>query len=297
MTEQFSPPDPVQPTGELGAKLGPDITKIVETITKTSAMLAVFSYVCGLLVVNVYLFRYGVSDFSIVKPRYVFTGVAATLFFGVSVAFIGGFGWYFGRASPRVRTDTVGLRQLGRILRWSTRLLVFVVYAMMILVPAQDRLGFLPNWITSVPLQAVGTIVPLIVVAAAYEAGQVLGREPMGATRRAVVRRFARENALHLALLALLVFLTYIQLFAATLYPTLPEQLGGGRPSHVRLLIAPEATAGVRDLGVSIAVGGSLSDPVSLLFEGTETYTLRAGPEGKIVQVDKKQVRGLRFED
>jgi hypothetical protein len=83
------PPPIVNRTGHLrssassGATVSaPPVSYDLENIIKGAGALALGLYVLGLLIVNAYLFRLGASDFTLVRPRFVYTGaliVAITL--------------------------------------------------------------------------------------------------------------------------------------------------------------------------------------------------------------------------
>jgi hypothetical protein len=76
------------------------------------------------------------------------------------------------------------------------------------------------------------------------------------------------------------------------IYPLIPEQFGGGEPKSVQLLIDKEAIAGVEDLGLQIRTKEGLSEPVSLIYEGSQVYVLRTN-ERVVIQVRKELVSGL----
>lgn len=64
--------------------------------------------------------------------------------------------------------------------------------------------------------------------------------------------------------------------FAALIYPDVPEQLGGARPTDVLLLVEKDAIEGVRALGLDVGADGTVR--VRLLFHGEEFYVVEAPP-------------------
>ena len=49
----------------------------LEKFVRALAIAAAIFYVLGLLIVNMYLFQIGVSDFSLLRTRFILTGIAA----------------------------------------------------------------------------------------------------------------------------------------------------------------------------------------------------------------------------
>ena len=54
------------------------------------------------------------------------------------------------------------------------------------------------------------------------------------------------------AVAGVVLFLAYIGLFGQYFYPTLPEQLGGGRPRMAQILVSGDAVPAVRELGLDV---------------------------------------------
>src|SRR4051794_29796282 len=53
---------------------------MVDAVTKIVALFAVGTYALGLLTVNLYLYRLGASDFSLIRGRYISIGFLACCF-------------------------------------------------------------------------------------------------------------------------------------------------------------------------------------------------------------------------
>ena len=88
--------------------------------------------------------------------------------------------------------------------------------------------------------------------------------------------------------------------FTNRVFLFLPEQLGGGKPRDVRLVLdAPDQEA-MRELGLPLTdETHSLTEPVELLFEGSDFYVLqerdpRESIERRIFKVDEDLVLAVR---
>src|SRR3954447_8256960 len=78
-----------------------------------------------------------------------------------------------------------------------------------------------------------------------------------------------------LAIAGPLLVLTYIGWFGQHFYPVIPEQLGGGKPRVVQLLIASDAIPAAREIGLAVTQDAPVTHPVELLWHGSETYVIR----------------------
>jgi hypothetical protein len=76
------------------------------------------------------------------------------------------------------------------------------------------------------------------------------------------------------------------------IYPIVPTQFGGGRPSTVQILFDHDAVAGAKALGIPFASEGDVSAPVELAYEGKQSYVIRLSG-GAIVQLDKEMTNAL----
>jgi hypothetical protein len=89
--------------------------------------------------------------------------------------------------------------------------------------------------------------------------------------------------------------LAYIGLFGQYFYPTMPEQLGGGRPRVAQILVSGDAVPAVRELGLDVTEDAPLSPPVELLWEGEESYVicLPRPHHAAVVQIARGLVGGV----
>ena len=97
------------------------------------------------------------------------------------------------------------------------------------------------------------------------------------------------------AVAGVVLFLAYIGLFGQYFYPTLPEQLGGGRTRVAQILVSGDAVPAVRELGLNVTEDAPLSPPVHLLWEGEESYVIRLPRphQGAVVQIARGLVGGV----
>jgi hypothetical protein len=88
--------------------------------------------------------------------------------------------------------------------------------------------------------------------------------------------------------LPLILAILYTAVFMQFVYPTIPAQFGGGRPQTVRILFSPDASHGLKEIGMPLEPRKDyLSVPVELVHEANNAYVVRL-PDQRIMRIDKK---------
>lgn len=271
----------------------------IEQLIRSFAIVAAAFYVVGFLTANSYLYLLGVSDFSLLRTRFILTGVmviaplAFALTFGIYAAIdLSVFEWRGG--------------SVNRTWLWiaSDVLLPFALYFGLFAVVAE-------NAVTSALVDAALLSVACSILVLAFLASLAIhrrtDRHPVSHLfyqgDRAIGQRFnerfgvpgALVENLAFVVIGTLLFLLYVGLFGQRFYPILPEQLGGGRARTAQLLIVPDAAAAVNRLGIAVTAEDLLSPPVELLWEGENSYVIRlpAPRQRAVVQISHDLVEGV----
>jgi hypothetical protein len=262
----------------------------IERLAKLMAGIAVFLYVLGLLAINAYLFRLGVSDFTLVRTRFIYTGTLIA----ACAAWIYGFpaavmfkmtDEYKNLTEPGIRKRIHAWR---RVSRHDLGMSIVGIFGFPLLglttglvVVSSGRIGDAIQSAIAIWLAAVisGYIIFRYVVILRSGWQRLPDRE-----RLTVV--------ILIGLVSFAVWLLYIATFMALAYPKIPEQFGGGRPRTIRILVKEDHVAGAREIGLWIPKHGHLSDPVELVYEGDKNYVLRAKDE-RLVQINKELTLGV----
>jgi hypothetical protein len=280
---------------------------VLEEVTRVLTLLAICSYVLGLITVNLYLSRIGVSDFSLLQTRYVSTGALVLAYLTVSCSYIVLYAWLFGGLDTNLILRIIGLviitilpvllfRPLFRRSREERRaqggksgFVTGLLSPFRTLLPMYALLG-------SAMLTGVMTFVLLILVrkeplrmegdlSLEFFPIRLLGFRPPAGIERWLWFAVATSGFI-------LLFYIFLRVFIRYAYPLIPETFGGGKPRHARLLIAQEELDGLKELGIPIDKSNKrLSDVVSILFEGASTYALELS-DGRRLQVDKTKIVG-----
>ena len=279
---------------------GPPRAKMpIETLVRSVAIVGAIFYVLGFLTTNAYLYKLGVSDFSLLRTRFILTGVLTLaplvlaliggIYAAVDIAIYGGDEGLSGRAYLWVLADVA---------------LPFALYFVLFSVVAENDV--IDSARDAALLSAVCAVIVLATLAALalYRKSE---RRPMShlvnrgkpVNYDRFTERFGVPNTVVESMIfgvgGVVLFLAYIGLFGQYFYPTIPEQLGGGRPRSAQILISADAVQAVRELGLQITEDAPLSPPVELLWEGEESYVIRLPrPHHRaVVQIARGLVDGV----
>ena len=282
----------------------------------TAAAYATTFYVIGLLTVNSYLFRLGISDFSLLKPQFVYTGVLVAL-----SAVIGPAGmllqWRIWRGpaelpskAPRLLLqllarlsqldDKIWFRMIDRSYSAYSAAMIplvpLVIFVFLLCVLQSTPLGLGRESAQHILRGAAALYITNMAWAAAgfsllvFTAGAAAAQDNSTATQK----RSALDNLFYIPVAALLFIaasMWYIELFASNVYPLIPEQFGGGKSGGIKLLFTHDGLTDAAQLGIPIPQGAQISEKVAVLFESSEMYVLRL-PDGRVVTVTKKLIAG-----
>jgi hypothetical protein len=303
----------------------------LEEWRRMAALLAAVCYVVGLITVNLYLYELGISDFSLFRARFVLCGLVAMIPLALSSLSLAFF-WYAVNMYRRTRDDTYFGRRLAAVylaLYGAAPLFWWIAW---VSIANNQSLGeSMSLWHIAIPYAIASWILGLCVVLSylfiyifAKRVRSLMTRDAKEAPRDIIIvkRRsqksvFTRETTITLrdnpkkpievfrragpfliALLLLLSTVTLIldlSLFARHVYPSIPEQLGGGKPREVRLLIAADAVQEARTLGIDISADDRLSPILEQLWETEDMYVVHppAPNQSVVLRVDKSLVEAV----
>jgi hypothetical protein len=297
--EPAAPPEAPPPAARGAFPLEPSI--------KLLAFLATLCYVMGFLIVNSALVGLGVSELGTISPRLVFMG-AIGLGFAAGV-FVLPFmaAWiYQSTDSSGLKVLAIGMACLGfalipalciPLLHWTDNAFV----------GTQGR-----SWAISVLLSLGLAACSLAAACCAFRAWLHLAKPPtegmptgtkwLGRTLKAkdgAPQAPPWMGAGAWALLLLPALFLYVVGFGKYVYPTLPTQVGGGRPKQVHLIVGKDDVPALKALQMCSAHDGltgcsRVSGTVGILFESNDAYLVRRLPEGSLGLITKDLVQATR---
>jgi hypothetical protein len=270
------------------ARTSPDF----ERYAKQAGAFVLALYVLGLLAINGFLFSVGASDFSLVRPRFVYTGSLIALCAVVCLLLP----LYLLEVATRVRrgNPTEDYSVFLQVFLVAIGLIAPVLFLAVLVRAVDPRLA----------LDALLKSVVAVYVTALF-CGFVCER-----LIRALLKekdRWGRLKAGRLAVVTTLVIAAlaiFVTVFMSQLFQVIPHQFGGGRPIKATLLIKHDEAQGVRTLGVPIesnavrvdASGqsqGSVTHLLEVMYEGSEAYLIRLDNR-TLVRLDKDLVLAVK---
>jgi hypothetical protein len=270
-----------------------------EQLVRSVAAITAVLYVVGFLTSNAYLYKLGVADFSLLRTRFVLTG-ALTLA-PLMLALIMG---VYAAVDASVFVGDMGRVKRSHLLLLGDVAIPFALYFVLFHVVAGNDLSTSARDAALLSVTCSLIVLTLLGCVAFYRQsnGRPMRRLFYRGERVAYERftdRFGIPDALVENLLVVvggvLVVLAYIGLFGQHFYPTIPEQLGGGRPRPAQVLVAAGAAPAARAIGLDVSEDAPLSSPVSLLWVGEDTYVIRLPPphDRAVVQIARGLVVGI----
>jgi hypothetical protein len=258
----------------------------LDVLAKLVGATTIGLYTVGLLTVNSYLYHVGVSNFELLKVRFVYTGAIVIVPVVASC-----FCFFYGiqglnHIAPMPRDPSkIYMNHWPATVTWSVILLVIPFFIFFALTEWGQGSPTLHNIWPALTY----CFLALVVGSLFYSTTKVGTMIPNPDPEMEKARWFFLVFFIVLSLGATGLF---ISKFASDIYPNIPEQFGGGKPRNVQLLFVPEAVEGFKALGFKVCDQGQLSDSVAVLFEDENSFVAR--PQGgAVTQIDKKEVRAL----
>ena len=264
-----------------------------ESTVRLAGILAVVLYAVGMVIVNLYLTHIGVSDFTVIRVKFILTGIVSLLPLAVMIgailispiwtnsnhensAALGIWGRF--KAEPEERTPTV----LTLLLGVSINVLIFVALQVPILLIVLSCFATLLYATFAVDQFTDNILRPSLSF-----------KNPELPTSRRII-------TISLRLFLPLVFIyIYLSLFASLIYPSIPESLGGGEPRSVRLIASPDDRKLLSSIGIGFSDNPAVSDEMLIVWLGTDRLIVKIGTQddSPLVELDKALVNGFYLSD
>jgi hypothetical protein len=238
----------------------------LEAAGKVLAIGAGFLYVSGLLMVNLYLLRFGASDFAILRTRYALSGMIVLVTFLLFSA--SGFYAVYSEAAGH---ESQVLRSLLSTLPASA----YTALVLLVPLPDSDPQSLPVVLLRSFPISVSSYLASMWIVHWQAKAIGERGFRPL----------LGITGLLIFGLLVTMPFATY------EVYPRVPAQFGGGRSVRARVAIANESEGQLASLGIRTSPESKLSFPLDIIHDGESFLVLRTNRS--IVQIERKAIVGI----
>jgi hypothetical protein len=264
----------------------------LERITRALALVSVIIYGVGLLVVNAFLFHLGFSDFDLLKPRFILTGMLFLAVISISTVVPI---WTSRQIAATVVRQDESLPRKGAKSAFFLVVLVAPVVACIALFespwPIAARM-YVQNFLLGV---LIVEPIPGWQVLPKSVRVWFLQREKL-ASGRSEVRWVYSFYFLLLCIGIAFMGLACVDAFASRVFPFIPAHIGGSEPRNVRLIVSPPHEKALLDLGVPLTdTNSNITKPVELVFEGNDFYLIQKeqpprGIHGPIFKLEKEIV-------
>lgn len=290
---------PTNPPAPSNVSNWENIKNVVEVIGKVSLGFLAFSYVVGLIVVNIYLSKFGVYSLSIFRVNYISAGiwliipVFLTLFYAFSIFSL--LLWSSKKWRDRISdnylvpvtfTDNRKGLVFGALILLPTLGIIFVwqpVYSL------SQNIGFLNAFLTLVYVLIV-TFFSILAISYSMERSDFLARLIRCSIIMVVWGCY---------------FALYINLFAHNIYGKIPSYLGGGSPKKAQLILDEEAKIKNQLESLGVVFGDNfITTNVQILSATDSEYILvieSKDVEGRVqlkgLTISKDSIEGILFDE
>ena len=236
-------------------------------------------YVLGLIVVTIHLRGYGLNSLSLSQLHYVTAGVWVLLpilvmiFLGIFTKFMIDTQeerWIAKTRSEKAKDLLPGLVGL---------IVVFFVSVEYVGKPFGIQLSLM-SWGL---IPAFGTLAFLILAVAIF---MLMSNAP---------DRPPTVVSLGLGIVALLMFMVYVILFAGHTYREIPWATGGARPSQVELIVPSDSRPYLESAGIKFSGGENRTDSLQLLLATEKEYII-INSDGKAVSIPSDLIKSVLYE-
>lgn len=251
-----------------------DIKNAVEVIGKVTLGVVAVCYVIGLVVVNVYLNKYGIYSLSLLRLNYISAGIWALIPILIPLSAI---------LIIRLRSE------VSPVIFWGY--LLSFIPLLSVLVPVAIALRFDPSpyWLLVI---FTGIYLSLLLIMLAESIKEHL---------------YSKDLSKHVfigVLPVLIIIVSHTAIFANSVYGTIPSQIGGGSPKKVQFIVAAEneVRKALTDSGVLFTKNESQQDtnktePVLLLFVTDQECVVLIKGASTAVSIRRDMVKTILYEN
>jgi MFS family permease len=255
-------------TSQSSARLA-SMKEIVEVVSKGVIGFAAVCFVCGIVVVNLYLRDFGVASFSLFRVSYITAGVWTFSPIAFAAVFVG-------TILMTILSDKLTGEQAlpkSRKNRWNTWVVgIIAAGAILGILFTGLQITFNWRWLAAI---GVGFVIGFFWFALFH------------------VRATKDPGAFVVGFVSVLGFLVYLLYLAPSLYKEIPASLGGGAGTQVVLVVPPDKQSLVAAAGVPIAEP-PVSKPVTLLLESDKSYVVVADDSKAAITLNSDLVSAIR---
>lgn len=284
-----------------------DLYGHAEKTGKVSFVVLALLFALGLIITNTYLLQFGLSEFGLLRARFVLTGLLAVIPTMVNLACLviaylvtRDVNRHFTRKSQQFKNSAAVL----------ILILVGIVLPIVILGVVYRKADFTDRRILDALLiWSIGflPILPFFLLAIdrlvnAFRRRQAgvfeIETELLETPARKSTSLPVVLSTFFVAIGLLIAGLIYLELFVRHIYPDVPEQFGGGQPHVVLLLFRTDSLTAMEQMHIPIQPGSNLSEPLTLLWHGNSGMLVRVPYQGEetVILIDDGLISAIVFD-
>jgi hypothetical protein len=241
------------------------LKEALEVSGKTLIGFVGLCYVLGILVVTVHLRRYGLNSLSFSQLHYVTAGAWAL----VPIALVSG---VIAAVASIVKLSDYVSSTIG----WTLGIVLSIAGYI------ASSFGVIGGWVNWIFVPFVGVLALSIVAWLAYKLAE-------GGASKSEFPKIVGA-----VLLAVLLSLLYISLFAQRTYENIPWTTGGGGASQVQMIIATDAKPYLESMGIKFS-NQNQTESLKLLLNTDKDYVV-INANGKAVSIPFETVKSVLYE-
>jgi hypothetical protein len=246
----------------------------IEMFSKIILGVAAACFVCGIIVVNLYLREFGVASFSMFRVSYITAGFWTFSPVGFAALVVGTF--LFVYFQDQLAGEQV--QQPSRWMKWK-KISIGMIASVFVIALLFSGLGIPPSW-KWLGAIFIGACMGLVLIAAPVSFLQ---------------SKTSREKLVSalLAFVCVSGFVYYILFLAPSLYSEIPASVGGGAGMPVVFVVSTDKQELVKAAGLTFAEP-MRTDQVTLLLQTDKEYVVLAGNPRTAITLSADLVSAIR---
>lgn len=246
----------------------------VEMFSKIILGVAAACFVCGIIVVNLYLREFGVASFSLFRVSYITAGVWAFSPIGFAMLLLGAFFFSYFQdlldEEPRIQPSR--RKKVEKIF-------AAIVFAVVVLGAVLYGFGIPISWKLLIAI-LIGILIGSMVIVASLILLRSKGNRE-------------KVPSVFLAFFCAVGFLCYLLFLAPSLYREIPASVGGGAGMPVVFIVSAENREMVKAAGITFAESFRTNE-VTLLLQTDKEYVVLAGDPKVAITLNADLVSAIR---
>jgi hypothetical protein len=280
----------------------------LERVGKAGIVVLASLFALGLLVTNTYLLQFGLSEFGLLRARFVLTGLLTMFPTMLNLGCLALAYWIITEFSGQFRHLPARLALACNalivvVIGFALPVAIFGFVFIEIEIHENQLAEALLVWVISfLPILPFLLVIVERTVKSIHHRRSDTGMMDMEEAARTTPapRNLPVMLALPMTILAFLVVGGfYVELFARHIYPNVPEQFGGGRPYEVQLLFRGDSTDAVARMHIPVMAGSTLSEPLTLLWHSDSGLMVEVPFENEdyVILIDGSLVTAIIFNE